>query len=890
MILDSRSHASTLAAHAGGKAANLRRLERAGLPVPPWFALDGDVFRQYLEATGTRSAVEAWMAQALRDGGPVESRVADLLAAHPVPAPLAAPVVEAWKRLGATRVAVRSSALDEDGAHHSFAGQHASFLHVRTEAELLDCLVRCWASSCTDRVVAYRSRNGLPWRPDGLGVVVQVMVDSRASGVLFTCDPVAGSTSRHVLHAVHGLGEGYVGGALDPDTWELDARTGEILGHGHVEHTQAFESSGGGACEARDLPESLRGTSPLTPDEVASLHGFGVRIDREWSHPVDVEWAIGRDGTPWILQARPVTTPVEPGHGRLHVWDNSNIVESYGGLTLPLTFHFAHYMYHRVYVQFCEVLGVRADEIRGMDSWLRNMLGILQGRVYYNLLNWYKLTSLLPGYRFNRRFMETMMGTSTSLEAEIADRIRPPDFHQGWRGGWRRMRSGLRFALWHFRIQGVVDRFLEEFHRHHEPWARMEFRGMTADAILQHYHELERLMLWRWKAPIINDYLCMVHFGVFKALTARWLGHLGDTFHNDLMAGDGNLESTAPARDLMRMARKAREDAGLVDLLLKTDDARCLEVLRQSDWQEFHAEVVSHLDRFGFRCMSEMKLEQRDLHQDPAQLFAFLRNLLRCPPQALDPSGSREREVRLQAETLVDRELPWWKRIVYRWSLHHARKAVRNRESTRFCRTRIYGIVRRMFWAMGDDFVLRRLLGAPGDIFYLTLEELKGTLEGTCSTTDLAGLVALRKREYEGYAAVEPHSRLVTRGPVQRAVVASLASTPAPTAPPAEGRLQGKGCCPGIVEGVVKVVQGPQDDLALAGEILVCTRTDPGWIPLYPSISGLLVERGGLLSHSAIVAREMGLPTIVGLDGLCATLRTGMRVRMDGQLGTVEIL
>ena len=184
----------------------------------------------------------------------------------------------------------------------------------------------------------------------------------------------------------------------------------------------------------------------------------------------------------------------------------------------------------------------------------------------------------------------------------------------------------------------------------------------------------------------------------------------------------------------------------------------------------------------------------------------------------------------------------------------------------------------------------RGILQKSEDIFFITLEELNGAMTAHLTGQDLKGLVRQRKTEYAAYESVEPAARFITRGPVYWQNTHGMEEEVAVDFDETSNTIQGLGCCPGVVEGVVKCVQSPRDDLDLNGEILFAPRTDPGWIPLYPSLSGLLVERGGLLSHSAIVAREMGLPTVVGLKGLGRRLRTGMRVRLNGRSGRVEIL
>ncbi|MGZ3806578.1 MAG: PEP-utilizing enzyme, partial [Bacteriovorax sp.] len=323
-----------------------------------------------------------------------------------------------------------------------------------------------------------------------------------------------------------------------------------------------------------------------------------------------------------------------------------------------------------------------------------------------------------------------------------------------------------------------------------------------------------------------------------------------------------------------------------------TPNEHCLEALNQSSHHEFYHMVLDYIDRYGFRCMSEMKLEQKDLHQEPGLFFVFLKNLINCGQTDIHEYEKREKEIRTNAEALLEKNISGLKKVVYKWSLKHARKAVMNRENTRFCRTRIYGVVRSMFYAIGEDFTKANIIDQKEDIFYLSFEELKGAFEGTNAIINLRAVIDVRKKEYEGYKEVEPAPRFITRGPVywhnlhteKEEIVPFDESILLPN------QMKGTPCSPGEVIGVIKVIMGPEDDMVLNGEILVTDRTDPGWIPLYPSLSGLLVERGGLLSHSAIVAREMGLPTVVGIKGLTKKLKSGMKVKMNGESGIIEIL
>lgn len=894
MLITIKSTDSYTQREAGGKAYNLYLLSREGFPVPRWAALGASAFTDFLETNSLDGSISKELSHVKSKSNlnQISKRITKLILDAPLPPDTRRIARQAFQYLNTSAIAVRSSALDEDSSKHSFAGQLSTKLFVKSEAESLNALKECWASAFSERSLSYRIQNKLSLDVKNIRVAVifQEMVEAEKSGVLFTCDPIQQDASKITINSVYGLGEGFVSDLLDADTFILDKESGkklqEVIAH---KKTQLIRGASGVGTVTAPVKKGLRDLPALSGKELQKLLEMARAVEEYYKFPQDIEWAQN-GGKLYLLQSRPVTSPVINNNGFLNIWDNSNISESYSGITLPLTFGFAHYVYHQVYVQFCEILLVPPREIRNMDFFLKNMLGLFYGRVYYNLLNWYKLTSILPGFKYNRSFMETMMGTNKELEDEIADRIKPPGFQESLASKVRRAVTGFKFGYYHFTIQYQVNKFMRHFYDAYEKYRKLDYQRMPADEILQNYQKLERELLREWKAPIINDFLCMVHFGLLKKLTGQWLAQSGGSLQNDLLCGEANIESTEPTRELIRMVAIVGSTSNLKELLESTSSEDCLEALNQSEFHGFKKKIDNYIEKYGFRCMNEMKLEQKDLYQDPAFLFVCIKNYLRSGHIDFKKYEEREYTTRHTAEKVARKNLSPLKRIIYFWSLKHARKAVRNRENTRFCRTRIYGVVRAMFYGIGEDYTRRQIIDLPEDIFYLELNELMGSLEGTLTVQNLRVLIGARKEEYEKYERFEPANRFITRGPVYWMNEHSARES---TAEPVELRinsLRGIGCSPGIIEGRVKVVLSRSDDMTLNGEILVAKQTDPGWIPLYPSASGLLVERGGLLSHSAIVAREMGLPTIVSVQGLTERLRTGMRVRFDGKTGVIEIL
>ena len=587
--------------------------------------------------------------------------------------------------------------------------------------------------------------------------------------------------------------------------------------------------------------------------------------------------------------------PSEPAPGpssERRLWDNSNIAESYGGVTAPLTFTFARRVYEDVYRQFCRLMGVSDKLIEQHREVFAHMLGLIRGRVYYNLLNWYRTLALLPGFTFNRSFMERMMGVGQKLE----NPPEPPRTGSRASDLGRLIRMAARMIRESRRLSTEVPAFHARLEAALGPLAGEEVASWPAERSLALYHRLEDELLRHWRAPLVNDFFAMIYFGVLCRLTEKWLPDSPATLVNDLMCGEGGIISTEPARRVMSLARRVTESPALAALFASGLDEEALwkRLASDADLAPFHRELEDYVDRFGDRCTEELKLETVTLGEDPSFLVKMIAAYVAS--DTIDPEKGRAREtaIRRDAEARVRARLRGPRRAVFMAVLARARRRVRDRENLRFERTRVFGVVRRIFLSLGRDLAGRGLLDRQRDVFYLTLEELFAHFDGTGVTQNLASLARLRRAEFEGYArTAAPPDRFETLGPPGEwgpVVAAGSAPAKAGASVHAATELRGTGCCPGVVRAPVRIVRDPRSAGALKGHILVAERTDPGWVLLFPAVEGLLVQRGSLLSHSAIVAREMGLPCVVGLAGLLDTLRDGEEVEMDGTTGVVRRL
>ncbi|HET7525135.1 MAG TPA: PEP/pyruvate-binding domain-containing protein, partial [Burkholderiaceae bacterium] len=404
------AHEVEAASPVGGKARALAHMTWSDLPIPDWFVVLPSAFEASLPAP-MRTGSDAANARRLV----LETRL---------PADVAAEVDAALAGLGQVDgyYAVRSSALDEDSAKLSFAGQLESAIGV-ARRDVAAKIVEIWASGFSERLLRYRSEAGLDAWASAPAVIVQRMIDGDASGVAFSADPVSGRRAVAVVAAVPGLCSALVSGETPADTWRVD-RAGKIVERAveakRVMHRSEPAAHDGVRC-VPVAPEQVSAPT-LADEQVREVARLARQVEARFGRPQDIEWTI-RGGVLHLLQARPITTLADQPDpdGRAALWDNANIIESYSGVTTPLTFSFARHAYEHVYREFCRLARVPQRTIEAHADMFCCMLGLVRGRVYYNLYNWYRLVSVLPGYRLNRRFMEQMMGVRESLPDDMIE-------------------------------------------------------------------------------------------------------------------------------------------------------------------------------------------------------------------------------------------------------------------------------------------------------------------------------------------------------------------------------------------------------------------------------------------------------------------------------------
>ncbi len=865
----------------GAKAWNLARLRELGVAVPRWFVITTRVFDEL--AAGQRNAIEQILAPArIANQGELagaSQRISELISRIEISTLL----TQAWlaaiqRRFGADMlVSVRSSVVGEDSADHSFAGQMESFLNVPPD-RLVGAIKQVWASAFSTRALAYRTKKRLSLTNVSIAVIVQEMVQSAQSGVLFTAEPETGA-DRCVICAGFGLGEGVVTDKVECDTYRVGSNSNDIVKQTQLKQSRiVVDAARGYGSRVEAVPAEFKHRAVLTDGQILRLRDAGLRVARHFGQPQDIEWAFDAQGRLFLLQARPIThAPGKSASPAARIWDNSNVVESYPGLTLPLTFSFALSGYEASFRPFARKLALGffpfRNPIQKRLHLFKNMIGLLDGRIYYNLFHWYEMLSFLPGFEKRKRSWDQMIG----IERKI-------DFPRHELSAVNKFCSQA-LVIWKLlSVKRTAAKFFAHFDPVYRRFKDLDLSNASEHDLIEIYETLSHEISAKWALTLDNDICAMTYYDWLTRLCVKWGLTAAPNIHNDLLCGERGIESVAPVRSLSRLAATARANPDYSQLIYAGNERTAWEQIQTDErYSALKTACERHVSEFGDRGFEELKLDRPTLREQPELLIRLIKHQLETA-SSLEALELREREIRRKAENEARARLKnLIKRLAFWFVLNKARRAIANRENMRFARSRLFGIARRIFRRMGDLFAEKGLLRSGSDIHYLSVEEVFGFVQGCTLTRDLKALVDIRRAEYAAYAERDLDERIETAGiPYLNAFYKDR------SAMGSSNRAAGTGCSSGIARGTARIVLEPQGHLNGGNDILVASSTDPGWVFLMISAKGIIAEKGSVLSHTAIIGRELGIPTIVGVKDATKLIPDGAPLTIDGGTGEVR--
>ncbi len=857
----------------GGKAANLAQLSKNNFKVPDWLVISPQAFYDSLDAKQKQIVLNAKSA----------SDVLHIFNNFKITESIATKIEIAINQTFKSNelVAVRSSAPYEDSENHSFAGQLESYLCV-SRTKIIEKIIEVFKSGFSERIYEYIKEQKLPFIPKAPAVIIQKMVTAIASGISFSVDPVSGNSKVAVITATLGYGTAIVSGEVNADTFHIDKKNRILKSKiGKKDILHSFDKDKTEGLIVEDIPLQKSKLASISNKQIIQLAKLVRNSENYFGKPQDMEWAIDIKNKVYVLQSRPITNINNSKSEKVLIWDNSNISESYTGITTPLTFSFVQRAYEEVYKQFCYLMRVPKSKIENNKQIFANMLGFIQGRIYYNLINWYLVLSLLPGFKMNKKFMEQMMGVKEELENDRLE-VKESTFWEKFSDSLNFIKSIFGILLSYFSLDKKKINFyanLEKVLNKKSP----DLSQLSSDELFEYFQELETKILSRWDAPIINDFFAMIFFGLLSKLSNKWLKNISSTIHNDLIANEGGMISSAPAILITKLASIAKNDSQFIEILCQENAIKIKDALENIP--EFKKCYFEYLEKYGDRCTNELKLESLSLEENPLILFRTIGQMAKS--QFNKNEANPEKTFRVKAEDDIKKtfRLHPLRRIMFYFVLNRARKYIKDRENLRFERTRVFARARQIFREFGNKFYNAKIIGKPSDIFYLQTNEIFGFINGTTCTPNLKKLIKTRKEIEEEYKKKEsPPDRFETKGIVHINQFIKTKNA----LKNSSNTMNGLGCCPGIIKGQVQIVINPQTTEVKPGKIIVARATDPSWIMVFPLMKGLLVEKGSLLSHSAIVARELNIPAIVSIEGILDWVNDGDWLEFDGRTGIIN--
>jgi pyruvate,water dikinase len=871
----------------GGKGANLGELTRAGFPVPPGFCITTDAYAQIAErADLTASLAELAGAAGQAESAQIAAAIRERLLRAPFPQDLADAVRAAYRSLGVgtpIAVAVRSSATAEDLPFASFAGQQETYLNVVGEDALLDAVRRCWSSLWTERAVSYRTSNQIDPRQVRLAVVVQALLDVAQAGVLFTANPLTGRRRQAVIDASAGLGEAVVSGAVNPDHFVVDTASGAIVERRLGDKRVVIAAVPGGGTRRIERAGQSEHAS-LGDEQIRALAQLGARIEVHYQAPQDIEWAIDTAGKLWLTQARPITTlyPLPAGAPRtddvLRVYFSVNVAQ---GVYQPFT---------PMGIAAVYLLASAAARLAGAHP--RVDPGSREARPGFLVEAGMRLFADITGAMRNpigRRMLNFMLPFAEARAAVLVRALEADPRLRVSRGGRWRVIRGLIAAARRLHLPRYLLQALLRPGAARRRVLRVRQRLERILTIPPGATSLQRLDLIETRAPaammrVVGSLapVMAAGFGAF-GLAGKLLGNLATADERQtVLRGLPANPTTQMDLALWGVAREIAADPDAAALLLESPLGWLVRAYRLGELPPVaQRSLAEFLRTYGHRGVAEIDMGLARWSDDPTHILGVLVNYLRLDDTGLAPDVQFARGAQ-QADAMV-RELARRARRRGRLRgrlvnvcLRRTRQLVGMREMPKFYLVWMLARMRDILRPVADELVGAGRVEQADDLYFLTFADVRTALAGA----DMRHMVRERRATY---------AREMQRRHVPRILLSDGSEPTAAAASDDPDALRGTPASAGIVTAKARVIHDPVGAHLEPGEILVAPSTDPGWTPLFLTAGGLVMEMGGSVSHGAVVAREYGIPAVVGVAGATERIQSGQTITVDGSTGTIAL-
>lgn len=865
-------------ASVGGKGANLGELcHIPGIAVPAGFCVTTKAYTDFVntskEFAALLKSLELIDVESLEELKAAGERMRNHLEKLDIPIRIQEEIIRAWQKTGSNYAyAIRSSATAEDLPGASFAGQQDTFLNIEGEQDILDHVRKCWASLFTDRAIVYRRQNGFEHDKVMLSVVVQRMVFPEVSGIMFTADPVTGNRKITSIDASFGLGEALVSGVVSADLYQV--KSDKLIKKQVAKKEIAIYARPEGGTSRVEIQDERQTTPALSEEQAVRLARMGRSIEVHFGSPQDIEWGIA-DNQIFILQSRPITTlyPVPKiVDDKLHLFLSIGHPQMMTEAMKPLGISVL-----RTLVPFGKN-SPRAESDFLLEAGSRLYLDITplleyreaRRRLPEILLNVDELIGRSVQEFIGRKEFQAEAQTGKKVDFTLVKKVFPTAF------------AVLRNILYRENYQAIdeINRFIagkvEENRK-----KLQEVSG--SDRITQIQEMLPGLMpafvsrAAQYMGPAIITYK------LIESLSKKWLGNAAE-LGGISKSPPGNV-TTEMGLALGDVADAARNHPAVIDYLRRTDGETFWEGLRAvPGGEEVLPVFLSFFERYGMRGTGEIDVTRPRWREAPTQLVpAILSHIKGVRPgqHRLDFLAGKE-EAELAAGRLLERlrQTPrgFFKARRMQRLIKVHRSLIGIREHPKYFIVQNLDLCKQAILQEADKLVAAGILEHPEEVFWFSLQEIKEIIETRRVDRNI---ISMRKEKFQNDAKLKPPRAITSEGEI-------ITAKPGAHVPP--GALAGTPVSAGMVEGRARVILRLEEAKMDKGDILVAPYTDPGWTPLFPLAAGLVTEVGGLMTHGAVVAREYGIPAVVGVDNATRQIKDGQKIRVDGTQGFVEIL
>lgn len=877
-------------AEVGGKGANLVKLAQAGFPVPGGFLVTTQAYHEFVTVNHLTETIRAAVENSqLHDPAALDataSRIRQAFAEGIMPEALATAVRDAYQELGQPAVAVRSSATAEDLPEMSFAGQQDTYLNILGEAALLKAVVSCWSSLWTARAIGYRSRNSIAHDDVALSVVVQLMVQSEASGVLFTANPLTGNRGETVIDATLGLGEALVSGQVEPDHYVVETKTGRIVQKTLGAKALAIRGQSAGGTVTQQADASTQQALPDTA--IGELTTLGRRVAELYGTPQDIEWGWA-DGKLYLLQARAITSLYPIPHG--------NFPE-------PLQ---AYFSFGAIQGMLDPMTPLGQDAIRAIFAGGTRLFGLAYTLEDQPLLVtagerlWVRMTLVLRN-RLGRQVMRKVLGViEPSIGQAVDQLLQEPAFATAGLPQGTSLRRLGRF------VSSLLPGLMRTVRNPDQERAALQqvINSTLADISAQMAKATtlaERVALFQqlssygfqFAVPQMIPRIApgLIAMNRLIAWADAAFPATGNGQRRALELARGLPHNVTTEMDLMlwRTAERIRNDGGAAPYM-QTHDAAILaeQYLAGTLPPAAQNAITAFLAQYGMRGVAEIDFGRSRWRENPTQVMQMIQSYLRIDDPAQAPVAVFQRGEAAAQQVIDDLATAMHQQphgALKAWLVYALAKRMRAlaglRESPKFFIINLFGILREGLLQSGQELVAQGVIEQADDLMFLHVKELQALAAGYA--IDWKALVTERRALYNREKLRNQIPRVLASD--GRAFYEGMRAAQGAR----DGVITGSPVSPGVVEGTVHVIFDPHNAQLAPGEILVCPGTDPAWTPLFLAAGGLVMEVGGLMTHGSVVAREYGIPAVVGVHEATQRLKTGQRIRVDGSSGEIVLV